>query len=50
MKDWSLLLSPDGTYSLWLKEKDNSICFTVSKEEAEFIIKKTSCEVEEMPL
>lgn len=49
MKEWSLLVSPDGTYSLWLKE-DDSICFTVSKEEAELIIKKTSCKVEEMPL
>lgn len=49
MKEWSLLLSPDGTYSLWVKEEE-SYCFNISNEDAELIISKIGCKVEEMPL
>ena len=55
MKDWSLMITPEGEYVLFLNEvvtvldKNNSMCFTVSKEEAERIIEKTGCVVEILP-
>lgn len=57
MKDWSLLVSPEKTYLIWIKgeinnsiDEDNSLCFSISKEEAERIIRKTGCKAEEMPI
>lgn len=55
MKDWSLMVTPEGEYVLFLNEvvtdldKNNSMCFTVSKGEAERIIEKTGCVVEILP-
>lgn len=55
MKDWSLMVTPEGEYVLFLREaastldKDDSLCFTVSKGEAERIIEKTGCVVEILP-
>jgi hypothetical protein len=55
MNNWALLISPDGTYSVWLKgtesnsNEDVSLCFTIDNEEAKRIIDKTGCEVEEIP-
>ena len=55
MNNWALLISPDGTYSVWLKgtesnsNEDVSLCFTIDNEEAKRIINKTGCEVEEIP-
>lgn len=57
MKDWSLLVSLEKTYLIWIKgeinnsiDEDNSLCFSISKEEAERIIRKTGCKAEEMPI
>lgn len=55
MKDWSLMVTPEGEYILFLREntteldKDNSMCFKVSDEEAQRIMAKTSCLIEELP-
>lgn len=55
MKDWSLMVTPEGEYILFLNEntseldKDNSMCFKVGDAEAQRIIAKTGCVVEELP-
>lgn len=55
MKDWSLMVTPEGEYILFLNEntseldKDNSMCFKVGEAEAQRIIAKTGCIVEDLP-